>query len=96
MDPLVVSIGFLGLSVAGHAVVWLFKTPKESANEMAKRMDDLEDEHHALDKNFTGFAERMFGEIKHLSDAINRLSAVIGRQDMGVSGEHRVFNPAKR
>ena len=83
-------IWFLGVAVIVNAVAWFFKSPKESHGEMAKRVDELEDSHHALDKDYAGFRAEMLGEIRNLADAVNRLAAAVGH--MGVTtGEHRVL-----
>ena len=90
MDPVGTPIALLALAVAGHAVAWFFKTPKETAGEMAQRVNALEDDHHQLDRGFYEFRATVLGELRNLTDAINRLSAAIGHEKITQSGEHRV------
>ena len=89
MDPLTSGVWALALAVAGTAVTWFFKTPKESAGEMVRRMDDLEDRHHALDVDHAGFKGTVLNELHNLTNAINRLSTVLEHAGI-ITGEHRV------
>jgi hypothetical protein len=89
MDPAVVSQWAIAISIAGAAVMWFFKSPKETANEMSQRVEDLEDRHHALDKDYIGFQQLILGEIRNLADAVNRLASAVGQAGI-TTGEHRV------
>lgn len=91
MDPIGTPIIMLALAVAGHAMLTHFKGPKETNSETARRLDDLEDAHHALDKDYTGFQERVLAELHNLADALNRLAIALNQSHLSVSGEHRVL-----
>lgn len=85
MESLPVSIWALAFAVLCNCVLWFFKTPKESQTELAGRVDDLEDNHHALDKNVWALT----AEVRHLTGSINRLSNLIDSNGSRISGEHR-------
>jgi len=70
-------VGMISLIVAivVHALVLLFKSPKEVNSEMAKRLGDVEQDHELLARRF----ERHDEVVKNLIEAINRLTSRIDK-----------------
>lgn len=77
MEPGTLALWGIALSIAAHGVAWFFRTPKETAGEAARRIDDLEDAHHRLDKAVTG----LMVEVRHLAQNVEQLTATIKHFD---------------
>ena len=89
MDAQTGALWTLALGVIGLAFVLFFRTPKEVATEAQKRIDDLEDAHHALDLKFAAAEGRLSAEIRHLANTIEQLSQTIKSMDeRRISGRH--------
>jgi len=91
MDALTGGIWMLALTGIGLLVTWIFKTPKESAADMAERIERIENKHHALDMRFVAAEARLTAEMRHLSQTIERLIAVMQGNGDGharISGRH--------
>jgi hypothetical protein len=68
-------IWFLGIAVLAHAVAWFFKTPKESASEIAARVAILETSYHGLDVQFAGMNGKLGTQMTTLSENIKELAS---------------------
>lgn len=90
MDPGTAALWAVAVSIVGLAFVLLFKSPKEVSREIEVRVGTLEERHHELDTGFYEFRATVLAELRHLTDAINRLSTVLGQEKITQSGEHRV------
>ncbi|HEX3124316.1 MAG TPA: hypothetical protein VHQ21_13535 [Rhodanobacteraceae bacterium] len=91
MEPQTGATLLLALAIMGHGVAWLFRTPKESAAEMTERVERIENKHHALDLRFAIAEARLSAELRHLSNTIERLIALMqgnGEDHARISGRH--------
>jgi hypothetical protein len=85
MDPLAGGVWVLALSVMGFAALYIFKGPKEVSSEHSKRLDELEDDHHKLDKAVEGLVV----EVRHLALNVASLAQIIQRMsEARISGRH--------
>jgi uncharacterized protein YlxW (UPF0749 family) len=88
MDPLTggnAALWAVAISIIGLAFVLIFRTPKEISVEQSKRLDDLEDEHHKLDKAVSALAV----EVRHLAESVGRLNQNLQQLNGArISGRH--------
>jgi hypothetical protein len=71
MDPVWALAGSIGIA----AVLWFFKTPKESASELAARVLAIETAQNALNARFAGMDGKLGAQISALSDNIKELAS---------------------
>jgi hypothetical protein len=90
VDPLGGPVILLALAIASNAVVWFFKTPKETHRELVGRVDEIEDRHHALDKVVIGFMERVTGRLDRMADALEILAAAVEKRGFRITGDHAI------
>jgi hypothetical protein len=74
MEPLTVSVAFLGLAVIANAVSWFFKTPKETSLELVSRIAVNETEHRNLERDFIKSHVRLGEKVDTLASAVKDLS----------------------
>ncbi len=95
MDQISVSIWGLAAVLLIAFIGWFFKGPKESAAEMVARLALIESKHHALDVRTAISEARLSSELRHLSNTIDRLIAVIEGNESDharVSGRHSTLD----
>ena len=90
MDPTTGGIWAVAIAIFAHGVAWFFKTPKETAGEMSRRVEDLSVKHHALDMRFVAAEARLSSELRHLANTIERLIDIMqnGNGHERNSGRH--------
>jgi len=90
MDQTALAIWGLATVVAGSFVAWFFQTPKETQKELAIRVDEIEDRHHALDKVVIGFMERVSGRLDRMADALEVLASAVEQRGLRNTGEDHI------
>lgn len=67
----------LAFAVVAHGIMWFFKTPKESASEIASRVSSIETSLHALEVQFSGMNGKVGIQISQLAENVKELAANI-------------------
>ncbi len=77
MDPMTVAIGGLMVAIAAHAIVYFFKTPKESTDELTRRVDSLEDDHHGLELKHVETSTSLIVKMEQLRVEMSELKTAL-------------------
>ena len=85
ITPTDLAIAGLALAVAGHAITWFFKSPKETSREtlaeigevertLHDRVNKVEDDHAKLERQYIRSSVELGVKVQNLAEAIKELS----------------------
>jgi len=73
MDPTTGGTWAVAFAIFAHAIAWAFKSPKETAGEIARKVETLDAKHHALDRSVAVLTR----EVAHLAHSIEDLAHIL-------------------
>ena len=79
MDSNTIALLGIALALLGNAIVHLFKSPKESARDMERRVGMLESLHTTLALRFEGSHSRHDEALENLTEAVEKLTSKFER-----------------
>lgn len=77
MEPLTVAVGGLAVAIIGHGVLWFFKTPRQQNDELADRVDMLENKHHGLELKHIETSTQLIVKMEQLRVELHELKETL-------------------